>query len=93
MRLINLHQRLRTDQRSPISAISLPCQSSPDERRVPAFPLGSSATAQAAIEMTLQFRNTAFCEIIVGRGVQRMLSFNSVPHLERPERRSALTFA
>ncbi|SCU73395.1 Fructose-2,6-bisphosphatase [Cupriavidus necator] len=51
------------------------------------------APAQAAIEMNLQFRNTAFCEIIVGRGVQRMLSFNSVPHLERPERRCALTFA
>ncbi|WP_354687931.1 histidine phosphatase family protein [Cupriavidus necator] len=51
------------------------------------------APSQAAIEMNLQFRNTAFCEIIVGRGVQRLLSFNSVPHLERPERRGALTFA
>jgi hypothetical protein len=43
--------------------------------------------------MNLQFRNTAFCEIIVGRGVQRLLSFNNVPHLERAERRSAQTFA
>ncbi|MGH8787630.1 MAG: histidine phosphatase family protein [Cupriavidus necator] len=51
------------------------------------------APAQAAIEMNLQFRNTAFCEIIVGRGVQRLLSFNNVPHLERVDRRSAVTFA
>jgi len=51
------------------------------------------APAQAAIELNLQFRNTGFCEIIVGRGTRRLLSFNSVPHLEQPERRSALTFA
>ncbi|BDB26585.1 fructose 2,6-bisphosphatase [Cupriavidus sp. TA19] len=51
------------------------------------------APAASAIEMNLQFRNTAFCEIIVGRGVQRLLSFNNIPHLDRPERRSALTFA
>ncbi|SCU81453.1 hypothetical protein CNECB9_4080001 [Cupriavidus necator] len=43
--------------------------------------------------MNLQFRNTAFWEIIVGRGVQRLLSFHSVPHLERSDRRCALTFA
>jgi len=51
------------------------------------------APAQTAIELNLQFRNTGFCEIIVGRGTRRLLSFNSVPHLERVERRSALTFA
>ncbi|KWR90638.1 histidine phosphatase family protein [Cupriavidus sp. IDO] len=51
------------------------------------------APAQTAIELNLQFRNTGFCEIIVGRSTRRLLSFNNVPHLERPERRSALTFA
>ena len=51
------------------------------------------APAQTAIELNLQFRNTAFCEIIVGRGTRRLLSFNSVPHLELPDRRSMQTFA
>ncbi|ODV41705.1 fructose-2,6-bisphosphatase [Cupriavidus sp. UYMMa02A] len=51
------------------------------------------APAQTAIELNLQFRNTAFCEIIVGRGTRRLLSFNSIPHLELPDRRSAQTFA
>lgn len=51
------------------------------------------APAQTAIELNLQFRNTAFCEIIVGRDTRRLLSFNSVPHLETPDRRSAQTFA
>lgn len=51
------------------------------------------APTATAIELNLQFRNTAFCEIIVGRATQRLLSFNSVPHLEAPERRAAITFA
>jgi len=51
------------------------------------------APAQTAIELNLQFRNTAFCEIIAGRSAQRLLSFNSLPHLDRPERREAITFA
>ncbi|WP_454727337.1 MULTISPECIES: histidine phosphatase family protein [Cupriavidus] len=51
------------------------------------------APAQTAIELNLQFRNTAFCEIIAGRGTQRLLSFNSLPHLEHAGRRQAITFA
>lgn len=51
------------------------------------------APAQAAIELNLQFRNTAFCEIIVGRETRRLLSYNSVPHLEREDRRVGITFA
>ncbi|MGO4333107.1 histidine phosphatase family protein [Cupriavidus sp. M-11] len=51
------------------------------------------APAQTAIELNLQFRNTAFCEIIAGRGTQRLLSFNNLPHLERADRRQAITFA
>lgn len=51
------------------------------------------APAQTAIELNLQFRNTAFCEIICGRNGQRLLSFNNLPHLDHPERRHAITFA
>ncbi|EHP42996.1 fructose-2,6-bisphosphatase [Cupriavidus basilensis OR16] len=51
------------------------------------------APAQTAIELNLQFRNTAFCEIISGRGTQRLLSFNGLPHLDRGDRRQAITFA
>jgi broad specificity phosphatase PhoE len=51
------------------------------------------APALTAIELNLQFRNTAFCEVIVGRGTQRLLSFNSIPHLDRADRRDAITFA
>jgi len=51
------------------------------------------APTSTAIELNLQFRNTAFCEIIVGRDTQRLLSFNNVPHLDLPERRALLTFA
>lgn len=51
------------------------------------------APTSAAIELNLQFRNTAFCEIIVGRDTRRLLSFNNVPHLDTPDRRAAITFA
>ncbi len=51
------------------------------------------APASTAIELNLQFRNTAFCEIIVGRDTRRLLSYNSVPHLERADRREGITFA
>jgi broad specificity phosphatase PhoE len=46
-----------------------------------------------AIELNLQFRNTGFCELIAGGGTLRMLSFNAIPHLMRPDRRDAITFA
>jgi broad specificity phosphatase PhoE len=46
-----------------------------------------------AIELNLQFRNTGFCELIAGGGTLRMLSFNAIPHLMRPDRREAITFA
>jgi broad specificity phosphatase PhoE len=49
--------------------------------------------AQMAIEFNLQFRNTGFCELIAGGGRLRMLSFNAAPHLMRPDRREAITFA
>lgn len=49
--------------------------------------------AEVAIELNLQFRNTGFCELISGSGSLRMLSFNAIPHLMRPARRKAITFA
>ena len=47
--------------------------------------------ADAAIELNLQTRNTGITELVVGRSASRLLSFNAVPHLERPERAHAVT--
>lgn len=44
-----------------------------------------------SIELNFQFRNAAFCEVIVGRSAQRLLSYNSIPHLDRDGRREAIT--
>jgi len=49
--------------------------------------------SKVAIEFNLQFRNTGFCELISGGGAMRMLSFNAIPHLMRPDRRKSITFA
>jgi len=46
----------------------------------------------SAIELNFQLRNTAFCEVIVGRRHNRLATFNSLPHLDRPDRRKAITF-
>ncbi|WP_328188243.1 histidine phosphatase family protein [Marinobacter sp. OP 3.4] len=46
---------------------------------------------RGAIHFNFQFRNTAFCEVIVGSSARRVLNFNNVPHLDRPGRRHALT--
>jgi len=51
------------------------------------------APAHTAIELNLQFRNTGVCELIAGAQTLRLLSYNNVPHLEAPERRSSITFA
>ena len=47
---------------------------------------------RSAIELNFQFRNSAFCEIIVGRSEWRLSTFNALPHLDRPDRRDAITF-
>jgi broad specificity phosphatase PhoE len=49
------------------------------------------APGRTAIELNFQVRNTAFCEVVVGRRGMRLLSFNSVPHIDRPDRRHAIT--
>ncbi|MCO5107101.1 MAG: histidine phosphatase family protein [Burkholderiaceae bacterium] len=53
----------------------------------------AGAPARTAIEWNLQLRNSGFCELIAGGGTLRLLSFNSVPHLETPARRQSITFA
>ena len=51
------------------------------------------APAQTAIELNLQFRNSGFCEIFFSPRSMRLISFNSVPHLERADRRKAITYS
>ena len=51
------------------------------------------APAQTAIELNLQFRNSGFCEIFFSPRSMRLVSFNCVPHLERSDRRGAITYS
>jgi broad specificity phosphatase PhoE len=53
----------------------------------------AGAPARTAIELNLQCRNSGVCELIAGGGRLQVLSFNTVPHLESPARRQAITFA
>jgi broad specificity phosphatase PhoE len=49
------------------------------------------APAQAAIELNLQCRNASFCELVTTRHALRLLSYNSIPHLDQAGRRDAIT--
>lgn len=49
------------------------------------------APGRTAIELNLQLRNAAFCELVVGRGTLRLVSFNCIPHLDVAARRTAIT--
>ena len=49
------------------------------------------ADAEAAIQLNLQTRNTGITELIRGRSVSRLVAFNAIPHLERPDRAHAVT--
>lgn len=51
------------------------------------------APAATAIELNLQFRNSAFCELIVGRDRIRVVSTNNIPHLDTSDRRAFITAA
>lgn len=48
---------------------------------------------ETAIELNLQMRNSAFCELISSGGTLRLLSFNAIPHLDTPARRADITHA
>lgn len=52
-------------------------------------------SGETAIEFNLQFRNSGFAELIVADGGRalRLVSINSIPHLDMPERRAAITHA
>ena len=52
-----------------------------------------NAPGATAIEFNLQLRNTGVCELIVGSDATRLLSFNTLPHLDRADRRESITFA
>lgn len=52
-----------------------------------------SAPASVAIELNLQYRNTGVSELISGGSGLRLLSYNAIPHLDRPGRREAITYA
>ena len=52
-----------------------------------------NAPGATAIEFNLQFRNTGVCELIAGTDATRLLSFNTLPHLDRTGRRASITFA
>jgi broad specificity phosphatase PhoE len=51
------------------------------------------APAQTAIELNLQYRNSAFCEIFVSPRSMRLVSFNCIPHLDRPDRAQFITYS
>jgi broad specificity phosphatase PhoE len=51
------------------------------------------AGPDAAIQLNLQTRNTGITEIVCGRSVSRVVSFNAVPHLERGDRAHAVTYS
>jgi len=51
------------------------------------------APARAAIELNLQFRNSGFCEIFFSQRSMRLVSMNCVPHLDRGDRRDAITYS
>lgn len=53
----------------------------------------TGAHAASAIEFNLQFRNTGFCELLAVGDTLRLTSINNIPHLERADRRQAITFA
>jgi len=50
-----------------------------------------NAGPEAAIQLNLQTRNTGITEVARGRTATRVVSFNAVPHLERPDRAHAVT--
>lgn len=49
------------------------------------------AGAESAIQLNLQVRNTSVTELVVGRSARRLVSFNTVPHLQTRARSEALT--
>ena len=85
------------------AAMQSACADLPDDANVLAATSGGAigrgiadllqAPTQTAIEFSLQFRNSGFCEIFFNPRSMRLVSFNCVPHLERGDRREAITYS
>ena len=85
------------------AAMQSACAGLPDDASVLAATSGGAigrgiadllqAPAQTAIELNLQVRNSGFCEIFFSPRSMRLVSFNCVPHLERADRREAITYS
>ena len=85
------------------SAMHSACAGLPDDAVVLAASSGGAigrgvadmlqAPARGAIELNLQFRNSGFCEIYFSQRSMRLVSMNCVPHLDRGDRRDAITYS
>lgn len=53
----------------------------------------TGGSASTMIDLNQQYRNTGICELIAAGDRLRVASFNSVPHLERSDRRGDITYA
>lgn len=53
----------------------------------------TGGTASSMIDLNQQYRNTGICELIAAGDRLRLASFNSIPHLERQDRRHAISYA
>jgi broad specificity phosphatase PhoE len=50
------------------------------------------APAASAIALNMQVRNSSVCQYVFNDGAMSLVSFNSVPHLERAERHEFVTY-
>jgi broad specificity phosphatase PhoE len=51
------------------------------------------APAATAIALNMQIRNSSVCQYLFKDGAMSLVSFNSVPHLERADRHECVTYA
>jgi broad specificity phosphatase PhoE len=51
------------------------------------------AGANSMIDLNQQYRNTGYCEMLAVDERLRVISVNAIPHLERADRRDAVTYA
>ncbi len=49
--------------------------------------------ARGVVDLNLQTRNTGITELQAGASRIHCVSFNNVPHLDRPDRAGALTYS
>jgi broad specificity phosphatase PhoE len=85
------------------AAMKSACADLPDDAYVLASTSGGAigrgvadllqAPAHTAIDLNLQLRNSGFCEIFFSPRSMRLISFNCVPHLDRSDRREAITYS